>query len=170
MWARVTPARINDCQSAIVLEARMVNRRKVMGRSLQAGVAALVLPTSAVAAEQANRGDRERDVQAIVNAIDELRAEIVKTQECSLGPCSAVAAIRLQQNIFLKANQKFPDFIDAGVEIWEAVYDWHVRNNQPINTTRLPDGRYGILFMFTTVVLRPDNTPNYLSFGYDATR
>ena len=29
---------------------------------------------------------------------------------------------------------------NAGIEVWEAVYDWHVKNRQPINTTRLPDG------------------------------
>jgi hypothetical protein len=73
-----------------------------------------------------------------------------------------------QQNVFLRANAKFPDYIDAGFEAWQAVYDWHVKNQQPINTTRLPDGRYGIAFMFTTIVLRYENTPNFIGFGYDA--
>jgi hypothetical protein len=74
----------------------------------------------------------------------------------------------MQQNVFLRANQKFPEFIDAGVEAWQAVYDWHVKHRQPIATTRLPDGRYGIAFMFTTIVLRYENTSNFIGLGYDA--
>ena len=140
----------------------MVRRRDVMGGSLLAGLVAMMLPQRATAAQQ-ERGD-----QAIAEAIDKLRAEFTKAQECSIGPCGAVAAIRLAQTAFLKVNQKFPDYIDAGVEAWQAVYDWHVKNRQPIATTRLPDGRYGLAFMFTTIVLRYENTPNYIGMGYDA--
>jgi hypothetical protein len=141
----------------------MIARRKVMGGSLLAAAGALLMAKPAAGAEQGATGD-----QKVADAIEALREEFVKSQECSLGPCSAIASIRFQQNVFLKANQKFPDFIDAGFEVWEAVYDWHVRNRQPIVTTRLPDGRHGIVFMFTTIVLRPENTPNFLSLGYDA--
>jgi hypothetical protein len=140
----------------------MVRRRDVMGGTLLTGLAALMLPGSAATHEQ-ERGD-----QAIADAIDKLRTEVVKAQECTLGPCTAVAVVRAQQNTFLRANQKFPDFIDAGIEAWQAVYDWHVKNHQPITTTRLPDGRYGLAFMFTTIVLRHENTPNFIGLGYDA--
>ena len=140
----------------------MVRRRDVMGGTLLAGLVALLMPKPVAAVEQ-ERGD-----QAIAEAIDKLREEVVNAQECTLGSCSPVATIRMQQNVFIKANQKFPDYIDAGIEAWEAVYDWHVKNRQPITTTRLPDGRYGIAFMFTTVVLRHENTPNFIGFGYDA--
>ena len=139
-----------------------MRRRDVMGGSLLTGLAALMVPAGA-AAEQ-----RDRDDEAIATSIDKLREEIVKAQECTLGPCATVAIIRAQQNTFLRANQKFPDFIDAGVEAWQAVYDWHIKNQQPITTTRLPDGRYGIAFMFTTIVLRYENTPNFIGLGYDA--
>ncbi len=140
----------------------MVRRRDVMGGSLLAGFLALLLPKPAAALEQ-ERGDAE-----VAEAINKLREQLVKAQECTVGPCAAIAAIRMQQNVFIKANQKFRDYIDAGIEAWEAVYDWHVNNRQPITTTRLPDGRYGIAFMFTTIVLRSENTPNFISFGYDA--
>ena len=140
----------------------MVRRRDVMGGSLLTGLVALMLPDRAAAAQQ-ERGD-----QSIAEAIDKLRTEYIKAQECTLGPCATVATIRMQQNVFLRANQKFPDYIDAGIEAWQAVYDWHVKNHQPITTTRLPDGRYGIAFMFTTIVLRYENTANYIGLGYDA--
>ena len=141
----------------------MIARRKIVGGSLLTAVAALLMARPATGAEQSSQGDEK-----VADAIDELRREFVKAQDCGVGPCPAIANIRMQQNIFLKANQKFPDFIDAGFEVWEAVYDWHVRNHQPIATTRLADGRHGIAFMFTTVVLRPENTPNFLGLGYDA--
>ena len=69
---------------------------------------------------------------------------------------------------FLKSNQKFPDYIDAGVDAWCELYDWHVKNRQPINATRLPDGRYGLAFLFTTVVLRIEQSANFIGWGYDA--
>jgi hypothetical protein len=144
----------------------MVARREMVGGGLLAGVAALFLPDEARAGAGQSRGDA--GAGDVARAIDELRQAFVAAQECRSGRCSGVEAIRLQQQNFLKANQKFPDYIDAGIEVWQDVYDWHVRNRQPVNTTRLPDGRYGIAFMFTTVILRPDNQPSYLSFGYDA--
>jgi hypothetical protein len=146
------------------MEARMFARRDVMGGGLLTGLGALMIPKSAVAAEEQERGDQ----RIVAEAIDKLRHEVIKAQECTLGSCATVASIRAQQNVFLRANQKFPDFIDAGVEAWQAVYDWHVKNRQPITTTRLPDGRYGIAFMFTTIVLRYENTPNFIGLGYDA--
>ncbi len=144
----------------------MVARRELVGGGLLAGIAALITPGTA----RAEAGQSRDDAGAVrvAQAIDELRAAFVRSQDCGVGPCDAIQSIRNQQNVFLKANHKFPDYIDAGVEVWEAVHDWHVRNRQAVNTTRLPDGRYGILFMFTTVVLRAENTPNYLGFGYDA--
>lgn len=140
----------------------MVRRREVMGGSLLAGVAALVLPTSAEA-EQRDSGDG-----AVAKAIDNLR-EVVeqRANACHVGTCGTVALIRMQQKTFMKANRKFPDFIDAGIDAWEAVYDWHVKNRQPVNATRLPDGRYGLAFMFTTIVLREDQLPNFVGWGYD---
>jgi hypothetical protein len=143
----------------------MVRRRDVMGGSLLTGLVALMLPKASAAADQ-ERGDRGD--QSIAEAIDKLRTELARAQECTLGPCATVGHIRTQQNVFLRANQKFPDFIDAGIEAWQAVWDWHVKNHQPITTTRLPDGRYGIAFMFTTIVLRYENTPNFIGLGYDA--
>lgn len=141
----------------------MVGRREVMGGSLLAGAASLMLPGGA-AAQQREAADRE-----VAKAIDSLREAIEQQgSACSLGPCGAIAQIRLQQNNFMKANRKFPDFIDAGIDAWEAVYDWHVKNRQPVNATRLRDGRYGIAFMFTTIVLREDQLPSFVGWGYDS--
>ena len=144
----------------------MVARREVMGGSLLAGLAALIAPRGAEASAVGQRDDNDRAAAA---AIDRLR-EVVERHgnPCELGPCGTIDAIRNQQRVFLRANRKYPDYIDAGLEAWEAVYDWHVKNRQEVRAARLPDGRYGVQFMFTTVVLREDQTPNFIGWGYDA--
>jgi hypothetical protein len=39
---------------------------------------------------------------------------------------------------------------------------------QPLNVTRLGDGRYAMAFMFTTLLLRPEVAPNFVSYPFDA--
>lgn len=141
----------------------MVGRRDLVGGSVLAGLAGLARPDS-IAAEQ-----NDRAVEEIARAIDKLRETLERQAEsCVLGPCGTIAQIRIQQKTFLKANHKFPDFIDAGVDSWFDLYDWHIKNSQPLTPTRMADGRYALGFMFTQIVLRPEQSANYISFGYDA--
>jgi hypothetical protein len=144
----------------------MVRRREVMGGSLLAGLAALMVPRGAGAMTVEQRDENDRAAAA---AIDRLR-EAVERQggACELGQCGTIATIRNQQRVFMRANRKYPDYIDAGLEAWEDVYDWHVKNRQEVRASRLPDGRYGVQFMFTMVVLREDQTPGFVGWGYDA--
>jgi hypothetical protein len=78
-----------------------------------------------------------------------------------------ITAIRDQVRTFLRANGKFPDFIEAGTDIWQQVYDWHVRFQQPIALGRTPEGRYTILLLATTVVMRTDLPPGFVGLPYD---
>ena len=83
-----------------------------------------------------------------------------------------VVAIGVPSVIFCKSVVgtllAVPASISACVTVWDAVYDWSVRYQQPINILRRDDGRYTMTFMFTTLVLRPDQPDDYVSFGYDA--
>jgi hypothetical protein len=143
----------------------MVARRDLMGGTLLTGLSALFVPTAVTASASEQRDSND----ATAAAIDRLR-EVIEQQGngCALGPCSTIASIRTQQKTFLRANRKYPDYLDAGIDAFEAVYDWHVKNRQEPRTTRLPDGRYGVTFMFTTIVLREDQTPHFVGWGYDA--
>jgi hypothetical protein len=105
------------------------------------------------------------DNPEVVRAIDGLRG-VLESRLAS--PFVELTEIRQQQRIFLKASQKFPEFIEIGINIWDRVYDWHVRHQQPLNIGRRDDGRYAMTFMFTTLVLRPEQTDNYIGFAYDA--
>ena len=55
---------------------------------------------------------------------------------------------------YTKTSGKFPEYCDIGVAIFLDVYDWHVRNQQQIQITRMADQRLSIQFMFTQLVLR----------------
>ena len=108
----------------------------------------------------------QRDDRAdIARAIDELR-ELLRARVAP--PFVELAEIRRQQRMFLKASHKFPEFIEIGVNIWDRLYDWQVRYRQPLNVARRDDGRYTMTFMFTTLVLRPDQADDYVGFAYDA--
>ena len=78
-----------------------------------------------------------------------------------------ITAVRDQLRTFLRANGKFPDFIETGADIWQQVYDWHVRFQQPIALGRTPEGRYTILLLATSVVMRPDMAPGFIGLPYD---
>ena len=78
-----------------------------------------------------------------------------------------VAKLRSDMETFLRANAKFPDFIEVGIAVFIEVYDWHVKNRQQLTVSRLGDGRYAMLFMFTTLILRPEQDRNYVGIPYD---
>jgi hypothetical protein len=138
----------------------MINRRKLVNGALVAGAATLAGAASTGAADQQTGMDDTR----MARAVDDLR----KLMEDELDPSRGVVAqIRAQQRTFILANQKFPDFIDVGLGVWERAHDWHIKYRQPLTVTRMSDGRYGMAFMFTTLVLRPEQTNSYVSYAYD---
>ena len=136
----------------------MVERRNLVGGGLAAGLAALMTPGTVEAA-----GQRDGD-ETVSREVRELR----QTIEANFHqPWLRIARIREQQRIWMRANYKYPDFIEVGIEVWEAVYDWHVRFQQPLSMMRATDGRYVMAFMFTTFILRPDVMPEYIGPPYD---
>jgi hypothetical protein len=79
----------------------------------------------------------------------------------------AILPLRGRQVDYLKANGKFPDFIDVSADIWMSAYDWHVRLQQPLTIGRDSAGRYTLMLGFTALVLRPDVVSNFISTPYD---
>jgi len=133
-----------------------MKRRDLVTTGALAGLAGAALPVGAVGqGERSNQetGERLREIRDAMRRQFDVGAE--------------VSAIRTQQKVFLKSSGKFPDFIDIGIDVWEQVYDWHVRYQQPLTITRMGDGRYGMAFAQTTLVLRPDTTGNFVGFAYD---
>jgi hypothetical protein len=77
-----------------------------------------------------------------------------------------IVEVRRQFGLFLRANQKYPDFCEIGPGVFTELYDWHVRHRQPIEITRT-DNRLTIRFMFTGMVLRPEQDPAYVGTPFD---
>lgn len=139
----------------------MVERRDVIGGGLAAGLAAAFGGGDAAAQTRRDAPDATAETK-VADAIDKLRESIEHQHESA-----EVSQIRAQQRTFLKANQKFPDYMDVGIDVWERMHDWHVRNRQPLTIVRSNDGRYGMVFGVTTLLLMPQQVGSYLSWGYD---
>jgi hypothetical protein len=142
----------------------MVERRTLLSTSCAASVGALLSanPASGAAAQS---DDTQNSIR-IARAIDELRESLERQPQTA----QALLRIRDQQHTFLKANHKFPDFLEVGIGIWEQIYDWHVANQQPPTIRRVADGRYVMTEMFTSLILRPDQDERFIGFGFDTER
>jgi hypothetical protein len=142
---------------------REMERRQVMGAGFIASVTALATTETGIRAEAA-AGDGDALVAAAVGGLQ--RAAEQHWSE----PWRGIARVRDEQRRFLRATMKYPEFVEVGVLVWDAVHAWHVTVQQPLSMSRLDDGRYVMTFMFTTLVLRPDLAPDYVGDGYDNDR
>jgi len=143
----------------------MIPRRGVLGGAV---LAALGIATGGDAAEPpaatatGGQPPPERAAELIADALAQLRKELQTERQFT-----ELEAIREVQKQFLRANAKFPDFIEVGTDLWFAVHDWHVRWQQPLTLGRDGLGRYTILLNATTVIMRTDSAGNYLGQAYD---
>jgi hypothetical protein len=143
-----------------------MERRNVIGGALAGLTSVFAAPDAGEPAQRAS-ANNEND-ELVAAAIDDLRKSLERQFDaCELGPCAPIDAIRQQQRVFLRSSQKYPDFIEVGLEVWESVYDWHLKHRQAVNAGRLPDGRYAMVFMFTNLLLRPDQAGSYVGYGFD---
>jgi hypothetical protein len=107
----------------------------------------------------------------INQTLKSLVAEVQSPKHSMLpGDVSFVGRLREQMIDFMKGTNKWPDFIEVGATPWFGIYDWHIRFGLQPGVVRLSDGRYGLTFMFTTLVLRPDQTSSYVGMPYDRER
>ena len=144
----------------------MVARRDLLGGGILGGLLGGLGRDAAEAGEQAAQRQPQQqqieDFSQVVNAIDKLRQEIASERAFT-----EIAAVRDAQKTFLRANQRLPNFVEVGTGHWFNAYDWHVRWQQPLNLGRDPLGRYTILFMGTTLIMRTDMPENFMSLPFD---
>ena len=145
----------------------MVKRRELLGGSLAGGLLGVLAPFEAEASdsaglEAAQRSSSTEGFREVADAIANLREQL--TAQHSFGE---IGPIRAAQRTFLRTNLKMPDFLEVGANLWFALYDWHVRWQQDLNAGRDAQGRYTILFMGTTVILRADNQDGFIGTPFD---
>jgi hypothetical protein len=146
-----------------------MERRAVVGGSLLAGLSTLMASPVVEAAASAEVAAAAADLEGVSDSIDQLR-KTVERQFANVytDKWQGVARIRQQQHTWMRSTQKYPDFIEVGLDVWDNIYDWHVVHQQPVTMTRTSDGRYSMVFLFTTLVLRPDQATDYVGYAFDA--
>jgi hypothetical protein len=144
-----------------------MERRAIVGGSLLAGLSTLMSPAVVEAAASAEAA--AADLEGVSDSIDQLRRAVERQfANVYTDKWQGVAKIRQQQHTWMRSTQKYPDFIEVGIDVWDNIYDWHVVHQQPLSMTRASDGRYTMLFMYTTLLLRPDQAPDFVGFAFDA--
>jgi hypothetical protein len=130
----------------------MIARRELLGGSLVASL------SGGGAGQQVS----EKAIEDIVAAVRELRGVFERQQDFH-----EITVVRQRLTDYVHAQMKFPDYLEVGTDAWYQVYDWHVRNAQPIVMNRDVQGRYTLQFMATTLVLRPDLAPTHIGTPFD---
>ena len=144
----------------------MIRRRNLVTGGLLGGVLGAlgggddVEAAPAVAAGGADVTDQT--IARIADAITGLRSEVQ-----ALKAFPEIAAVRDAQLTHLRANGKFPDYIEVGTTQWYAVHDWHIRWQQPLAISRDNLGRYTLVFSQTLLIMRTDATPTFIGVPYD---
>ena len=136
----------------------MIARRELLASTVLSGVLGR---DSNEAAPEPQASDRA--VDDIVKTLKDLHGALAAQQSFA-----DILPLRQRMIEYLRANAKFPDFIDVGVEVWFAVYDWHIRHLQEMKIGRDGSGRYTLAFQqTTTLVLRSDAEKRFISIPYD---
>jgi len=139
----------------------MVQRRDLVGGGLVAGLASMMAP--------ATEADAAVDDEQSTTAINRLRETFERQfDQVYSSRWRGVSRVREQQRTWLMSTRKYPDFIEIGIDVWDNIWDWHVVYQQPLSVTRVADGRYAMSFMFTTLLLRSDQKPDFVGYAFDA--
>ena len=143
----------------------MLSRRELITAGVAGSLSAAPgAEGSTIGAEQQADREGQREIARTIQTLE--RTLNSSTLPSSLG-YGFVSKLRDSMEQFLRANQKFPDFIDVGAAVFFDLYDWHVKYSQQLVVTRVTDGRYALQFMFTSLVLRPEQDRNYIGVPTD---
>jgi len=141
----------------------MMNRRDMLAAGLLGGLA----PSREGELQNTGEVILREGFNRIDDSVDEFKASVEQGMRGNSMNYGGVGEVKREVQRYLKTSGRFPEYIDIGVSIFFDVYDWHVRNQQQIQITRLADQRMTIQFLFTQLVLRWENAENYIGQPYD---
>jgi hypothetical protein len=154
----------------------MVTRREVMTSGALGALSAAVdgrtgveMAATEAAGSAVSQSPELISAQALREIADDIAAVRRLMRDAFIGPTvahGALVEVRRQFGIFLKSNQKYPDYCEIGPAIFTDLYDWHVRYQQPIEISRV-DNRTAIRFMFTWLILRPEQADTFVGIPFD---
>lgn len=145
----------------------MVTRRELVTAGALGALSTAANADGAAREEgQSNEQISAESLRGIRSDLSQIRAILNDTlKEPSVG-FGIVSTVRKQFELFIRANQKYPDYCEVGLQVFTDLYDWHVKYQQPIEITRL-DNRMTLRFMFTWMVLIPAQDPAFIGIPYD---
>jgi hypothetical protein len=102
----------------------------------------------------------EDSIKALQNSLD----QGLRGSSMSYG---SVGQVKTAIEKYAKTSGKFPDYCEVGLSVYHDVYDWHVRQQQQIQITRISEQRLALQFMFTQLILRWENDNNFVGTPFD---
>ena len=145
----------------------MLSRRELIAAGVAGGLSSAPTSTdttTAAFAEQPADREGQKDIARQLESVDSTLRNAFLISSVAHG---TIVRLRSDMETFLRGNNKFPDYVEVGVAIFWEIYDWHVRYRQEITVTRDLAGRYALRFMFTQLILRPDQDRNYVGVPTD---
>jgi len=130
----------------------------LMSRRQAAGGLALGMPAVGALAGQSERTGED----ATARAIDAL-TRLIRAREDP----PVIASVRDRQEVYLRANQRFPGYIEVGTSVWFALYDWQIHTRQVPSVLIAENGRYVMPALLSNFVLRLDVDEGYIGRGSD---
>lgn len=140
----------------------MPTRREVMTAGVMGPLASAMAPVRAEAMDDLDRVVSE--VRAVQLSVQRLNTSITEAARVTAG---ALADLRERFAVYLRTTGRFPEYIDVGVDVFYEAYDWHVRHQQPLQVSRQAGSRLALVFMYTQLVLRPEQERGFIGIPYD---
>jgi len=141
----------------------MISRREVMSAGV---LGTLATANPAIAEIQSDVQALKDGFKSIKDVLDDLKNSTdqgLRGSTMNFGNVGKVKDVILK---YAKVSGKFPEYCDIGVGVFYDIYDWHVRNNQQIQISRLAENRLAIVWMFTQLILRWENDETYVGVPY----
>jgi hypothetical protein len=143
----------------------MVTRRDLMTGSALGALAA------APPASAAQRRDEDEQTAAGLKRLGDTMESIDRSLETAFQSNRVtfgfLVKVREYFTQYMRANGKFPDYMEVGINVFYEIYDWHIKNNRQMEVSRVLENRMAIRFMFTLMILRQEQDPNYVGVPYD---
>jgi hypothetical protein len=129
---------------------------------LAAGLLGSIAPSGEGETQSSDTQALAQVLNRIAGNLDEIKVSMEAGLRGNTMSYGSLGVIKLRLETWVRATGRFPEFWDVGISVFLEIYDWHIRQQQPIQISRIAEQRMAIQWMFTQYVLRWENEPNYI--------
>lgn len=106
-------------------------------------------------------------LKAIEESIDQLKTDMERALMGNPPRDGCLESVNAKIAYYVTTTGKAPAYCDVGLTVFYDVYDWHVRNRQPIRISRIAEQRMAIQYKFTQLVVRWELAGLYVGIPFD---